>query len=129
MTATRHARSHPQHRNHRVRFDTGDQIIIGAAGALFGFGTLLWLTGEFAGRLFGDGSPGADPTELVGIVLRFATDPGDPASAWPAGGQGALPGPVPFYICLACLFLLGFVFGLGLWRMWRSPDGASGSLP
>jgi type IV secretion system protein VirD4 len=127
MRATSHPRSHPQSRHNGAGFDTSDQLIIGAAAALFGFGALLWLTGELAGRLFGDGSPGAEPAELLGIALRLATEPGDPAAAWPAGARNLLPGPVPFYICLACLLGLGFALALGLRRLWQSLDDASGS--
>ena len=112
-------------RYHRARFDTSDQIIVGAVLALFGLGTLLWLTGELAGRLFGDGSPGAKPSELVGIVLRFATDPSEPAAAWSGGARDVLPGPVAFYICLVCLLALGFVLALGLWRLLRSLDSGA----
>ena len=111
---------HSHSRHHRARFDTLDQIIVVAVLALFGLGTLLWLTGELAGRLFGDGSPGAEPSELVGIVLRFATDPGDPAAAWPAGAHNTLHSPVAFYFCLACLLVLGLVVALGTRQLWRS---------
>jgi hypothetical protein len=123
VRATSHPRSHPS-RHHRARFDTSDQIIFGAAATLFGSGTLLWLTGELAGRLFGDGSPGADPTELVGIVLPLVSDPGDPAAAWPGEARNVLPGPVLFYVCLLCLLGLGFALALGLRRLWHSPDDA-----
>jgi type IV secretion system protein VirD4 len=119
---TAHPRAYPQSRHHRAGFDTSDQIIIGAAAALFGLGALLWLSGELAGRLFGDGSPRAEPAELFGIALRFVTDPGDPAAAWPVGARNVLPGPIPFYICLVCLLALGFALTLGLWRVWRSLD-------
>jgi hypothetical protein len=117
-------RSHPS--RHRARFDTSDQIIFGVAATLFGFGTLLWLTGELAGRLFGDGAPGADLTELVGIVLRFVTDPGEPAAAWPGEARNVLPGPVQFYVCLLCLLGLGFALTLGLRHLWHFFGDAEG---
>ena len=44
----------------------------------------------------------------------YSIDRIDPAAAWPAGGHGALPGPVPFYTSLVFLFSLGFAFALGL---------------
>jgi type IV secretion system protein VirD4 len=120
VRATANSRSHPQSRHHRAGLDTSDQIIVAAVTALFCLGSLLWLTGELAGRLFGDGSPGAEPSELVGIALRFATDPGDPAAAWPVGSRSVLPGPLAFYSCGVVLLALAVAGAAGLWRLWRS---------
>jgi type IV secretion system protein VirD4 len=120
VRATANSRSHPQSRHHRAGLDTSDQIIVAAVTALFCLGSLLWLTGELAGRLFGDGSPGAEPSELVGIALRFATDPTDPAAAWPRGSRSVLPGPLAFYSCGVVLLALAVAGATGLWRLWRS---------
>ncbi len=121
MRTTTHPKSHPS-RHHRDGFDLSDQLIVAAVAALFGLGLVLWLTGELAGRLFGDGPPGAEASELVGIVARFATDPGDPAAAWPGGSRSALPAPLAFYSCLVFLLALALGTATGLWRLWRSLD-------
>jgi hypothetical protein len=39
-----------------------------------GLAAALWVADELAGRLPGEGSPGLDETELVGVALRFQID-------------------------------------------------------
>jgi amino acid permease len=88
---------------------------------------VLWATAELAGRLFGEGSPATQPTELVAIALRFATRLEDPAAAWPAAARQVLPGPLAFYFCLLLVLALVLSMTLGLWRAWRSLNDASPS--
>ena len=62
---------------------------------------LLWLAGELAGRLFEGTWPGTHVSDMAGVVVRFREHVSDPAAAWPAGEQKAIPGPTAFYATLA----------------------------
>lgn len=67
--------------------------------------TLLWLTGELAGRLFGGGWPGTHLGEMGRVLVQFRAHADDPAAAWPPPGRARIPGPVAFYATLAVLLV------------------------
>ncbi len=104
---------------------TSDQVLAGIGAAVGGLGAVLWATGELAGRLFGAGSPATDPSELVAIALRFASDPGDPAAAWPGAARDSLPGPLAFYFCGLVVVAVAAALVVGLVRAWRALNDAS----
>lgn len=68
-------------------------------------GTLLWLAGELAGGLFGDGWPKSSLGTIAGVLVRLQAHVGDPAAAWPAPERRLLPGPIAFYATLAMLLV------------------------
>lgn len=71
---------------------------------LLAFG--LWLCGQLAGVLFGDGWPDVSPVEAGGLLVRLPGHLGDPAAAWTADGRAGLPGAAGFYATAVLLATL-----------------------
>ncbi len=64
---------------------------------------LVWLWGEIAGAVFGQGWPAVDAGAVLDVLARLPTRLSNPASAWPATARSQLPGPSGFYLALALI--------------------------
>ncbi len=93
--ATPHGGASPQHPLETLAL----RLLAGLAAAA----ALLWLAGEFSGRLFGGAWPDVRASEMGAVLLRLPDHLRDPAAAWPAGAHGLIPGPLAFYVTLAAL--------------------------
>lgn len=80
-----------------------ENVILAIVFCLFCFGGVLFFTGEVSGRVFGGGSPRANPAEIPTIVLRWISNPMDPARAWPEGQQEHIPHAALFYLTMLVL--------------------------
>ena len=60
-----------------------EAVALWLLGVLIALGTLLWMTGEFAGRLFGGAWPHVRMSEMGSVVASFPRHIGEPADAWP----------------------------------------------
>ena len=57
-------------------------------------GFLMFTAGELSGILFSFDRPGAQPSDIPGIIGGVLSNPGKPSSGWPKEARGAVPGPV-----------------------------------
>jgi type IV secretion system protein VirD4 len=73
--------------------------------AAFAVGSILWLTGEVAGRLYAGAWPDIHPAEMGRVLVHFRAHVGDPAAAWPASQRTSIPGPAAFYATLAAILV------------------------
>jgi type IV secretion system protein VirD4 len=97
-----------------------EKAALWAVVAALGLGSVLWLTGEIAGRLFGGAWPGTPFPEMARVLVRLHAHAGAPAAAWPARERKLIPGAVAFYTTLAALLVpLGAVALLVLRRRLR----------
>lgn len=80
-------------------------------GIFLSAGFLTFTAGELSGILFNQDRPGAQPSDIPGIIGGVLTNPGDPAKGWPKAIRGAVPGAVPYYLTLLFL-IVGAVFAV-----------------
>jgi len=80
--------------------DVAVLVVIGAVSAV---ATAVWLWGEIAGALFGEGWPRVAPGQMASVLTRLPARLTDPGGAWPASIRGELPGPGGFLGALALL--------------------------
>jgi type IV secretion system protein VirD4 len=73
-----------------------ESIALGALAAVAAVTTLLWTTGEAAGRLFEGRWPSVGAADLGAVLARFPSHLADPAAAWPVTERTLHPGPGPF---------------------------------
>jgi type IV secretion system protein VirD4 len=64
-------------------------------------GLLAWTTGQLAGLVFGHTWLDLSPTDIASVLWQLPHHWNDPALAWPAQAQAALPGPVGMYATTA----------------------------
>lgn len=92
----------------------------------------IWLCGQIAGLLFGDGWPAVSLAEAGGLLVRLPGNLSDPARAWPADVRPGLPGATGFYATVALLTAALAVAAFALRRVVagtrrRGPRGVGGS--
>jgi type IV secretion system protein VirD4 len=66
-------------------------------------GVLVWLSGQFAGLLFGHTWLHLSAGDVAAILWRLPSTLDDPKLAWPTQARCALPGPVGLYFSAALL--------------------------
>jgi hypothetical protein len=98
-----------------------DTLLLVAIGTTVVVGGLVWLVGQLAGLLASGAWPDVPLSELPGILVRLCDHPSDPATAWPAGARGLLPGPLGMYATLAGILLLPVALGGLAWWLHRPP--------
>ena len=89
--------------------DLIERVLLLVVGGVVAAGTVLWGTGQLAGRLFGGAWPPVTAADMGGIVTAFGETPADPAQAWPPAARALLPGPFEFYAVLFALVLAAAV--------------------
>ncbi len=98
---------------------------------LLAMGTALVLSAAFlvgahlAARLAGDGRFGADLADAAKAIWQLPSTLADPAAAWPPEQQGALPGPLVYYLCLGLVVGVAAVLVVLIHRAWRAVGGGS----
>jgi type IV secretion system protein VirD4 len=95
-----------------------EELALGVASVVVGFGAVCWAAGEVAGRLASGAWPGTRASEMGGVLLRLAARPEDPAAAWPARVRGSLPGPLGFWALVIGLVGCGLLAVLGARALW-----------
>ncbi|GAA2405171.1 hypothetical protein GCM10010191_11210 [Actinomadura vinacea] len=73
-------------------------------------GMMLWLSGQLSGVLSGHGWPDSSAGDIWSILLGVVEKPGDPAAAWPSGGEDVGPAWLLYGILL--LFVLALIWSL-----------------
>ncbi|GAB3856453.1 type IV secretory system conjugative DNA transfer family protein [Dactylosporangium cerinum] len=82
-------------------------LVVGGGG--FVIGLLLWLAGQLAALLSGNGWPDAGPGDALKILLKFLRDPSHPALAWPEAARSAF-GPTWLFLFILVIFLAGAAY-------------------
>jgi type IV secretion system protein VirD4 len=100
-----------------------DTAIIVLVAALVGVCSFVWVWGELAGGLFGNGWPRVGVSDVLEVIVRLPARLSRPSAAWPSAMRTRLPGADGFYAALAILLALA---GLVLALVTR---GAGGVLP
>jgi hypothetical protein len=101
-----------------------DGVLLVAVGVVMALVGLVWLAGQVAGLLAGDGWPEVSVAELPCILARLPKHLADPAGAWPAAVRGRLPGPGSMYATLALLLAVPVLLGtLAVWLRRRRSTG------
>jgi type IV secretion system protein VirD4 len=75
----------------------GDQLLAAGLGVGAVASGLVWATGQLAGLVFGHTWLHLDPADVASMLGSLPHHLGDPAMAWPAPAQRALPGPAGMY--------------------------------
>jgi hypothetical protein len=101
--------------------EANEILLFVAIGTVVVVGGLVWLTGQLAGLLASGTWPHVAVAELPGILVRLREHAGDPATAWPAGVRGRLPGPLGMYATLAGVLLTPVALGALAWWLHRPP--------
>lgn len=105
----------------RTSSDPITDLLVRAAAAAAVPVTLVWATGQLAGRLWSGAWPDVHPGHALGVLLRLPGRLDDPARAWPAETQALLPGAMEMYGTLVALFLaLVGLAGVGVWGWMRA---------
>jgi type IV secretion system protein VirD4 len=89
--------------NARSSSQVPDRALVAALGIVLLPAIFVWLWGEVAGVLFGDGWPHIGGAQLARVLLSIPRHVGDPRAAWPVTLRGGLPGAAGFYAALALL--------------------------
>jgi hypothetical protein len=97
----------------------GDQLLAAGLGVGAAASGLMWATGQLAGLAFGHTWLELDPAEVARVLVQLRHHLNDPALAWPATAQQALPGPAGMYASFAAT--TAGVAGTtgGLMRLWQ----------
>ena len=93
-------------------------------GGLITLGTLLWITGQLSGRLFGGSWPHVQAVAMGSVVVALPHHLGDPDDAWPVPSRVLIPGPVAFYGTFGAV--LAPVIAMVIWLMSRRRDRRNG---
>lgn len=80
---------------------------------------------HLAARLAGDGSFRAGLADAAQAIWKLPSTSGDPAAAWGPEHQGALPGPVAYYLYLGLAVAVAAGISLLLHRAWRALNGGA----
>jgi type IV secretion system protein VirD4 len=97
----------------------GDQLLAAGLGLTAGAGGLVWASGQLAGLAFGHAWLDLDPAEVAGVLWNLPHHLGDPAAAWPAPAQQALPGPAGMYGSFAATTAAASTVAGGAMRLWQ----------
>jgi type IV secretion system protein VirD4 len=103
-----------------------ENLGIAAIAAIIGVGMVFWATGAISARLVGNttvSSPGAMPTILAGVV----SNPMQPAAAWPAADEAAIPGAFLFWLVFLVLVGAAGTAVFYLYRIFGDGGGGMGS--
>jgi type IV secretion system protein VirD4 len=97
----------------------GDQLLAAGLGLTAAAGGLVWASGQLAGLVFGHTWLDLDPAEVAGVLWNLPDHLSDPAAAWPAPAQQALPGPVGMYGSFAATTAAASTAAGGAMRLWQ----------
>jgi hypothetical protein len=101
-----------------------DAVLLVGIGVVIALVSLVWLAGQVAGLLAGDGWPKVPLAGLPGILVRLPEHLGDPAAAWPAAVRGRLPGAALMYATFGLLLAVPALLGtLAVWLRRRRTSG------
>jgi type IV secretion system protein VirD4 len=102
----------------------GDDLLtglaIGGVLALVAAVGVHYLVAQTAALVFAHRSLPVPMSDAGAALAGMPDHLGDPAAAWPAAAQAALPGPVGYYACLALVLAIAAAAGLAGLRLWRA---------
>jgi type IV secretory pathway TraG/TraD family ATPase VirD4 len=84
-------------------------VVAGLGTLIFTSGLMMWLSGQLSGLVWGNGWPSSELADIIPLIGRVATNPGDLHGAWPPGARAAL-GPIWLILLFFALF-----FALLIW--------------
>lgn len=85
-------------------WDPAHVVALLVLASVLGAGFVVVATGELAGRIAGNGSPGLRLSDATGVLARLPSTLDDPRGAWPMPGRQRLPEAPVMY--LSALLLL-----------------------
>lgn len=100
-------------------------IIFAVVSAFVALSLLFFVAGEVSGIIFKLHRPGAPASAIFQVAAGVVSNPGDPASAWPAAYESKIPGPIPYYLTLLGLIIgafFAFKFAREFWQGTRRKD-------
>jgi type IV secretion system protein VirD4 len=100
-------------------FTSGDQLLAAGLGVGAAASGLAWATGQLAGLVFGHAWLHLDPADVAGVLWSLPHHLADPAMAWPAPAQQALPGPAGMYATFTATTTAAAGLAGGAMRLWQ----------
>jgi type IV secretion system protein VirD4 len=97
----------------------GDQLLAAGLGVGAAASGLVWATGQLAGLVFGHTWLHLDPADVASMLGSLPHHLGDPAMAWPAPAQRALPGPAGMYGAFTATTAGAAGVAGGVMRLWQ----------
>jgi type IV secretion system protein VirD4 len=97
----------------------GDQLLAAGLGVGAVASGLVWATGQLAGLVFGHTWLHLDPADVASMLGSLPHHLGDPAMAWPAPAQRALPGPAGMYGAFTATTAGAAGVAGGVMRLWQ----------
>lgn len=99
---------------------SNENMIFAAIGVLFALSAVFWLAGSVSARIAGNPAPTTSFSNMPAVLIALASDPGNPANAWPQADRGSIPTAFTFYFVLTVMVVLGFVAVVGSIRLWQA---------
>src|SRR5215211_3759344 len=97
----------------------GDQLLAAGLGVGAAASGLVWASGQLAGLAFGHTWIELDPAEVAHVLVQLRLHLNDPALAWPAAAQEALPGPTGMYASFVAATAGVVGAAGGVMRLWQ----------
>ena len=89
------------------RNDPLTDLALRAGAVVAAFGVVTWATGQITARLASGRWMHLPASQMVAVVPRLMSHPGDPAHAFPKPARLLVPGPVAFWSVFVILGLVG----------------------
>lgn len=105
------------------RDDLFTNVVLGGMMVLVAVVGVNYLAAQIAALVFGHRSLPISMADAGAVLARMPNHLGDPAAAWPATAQAALPGPVGYYASLTLVLATVAAAGLGSTHLLRAAGG------
>ena len=99
---------------------SNENLIFALIGVLIALSALFWFNGVMSARIAGNPAPTASLGDMPGIMIALASDPENPADAWPPADRASIPDAFTFYFVLIVMIVLLFVAVLGSMKLWQT---------
>ena len=107
----------------------GDQLLAAGLGVGVAASGLVWASGQLAGLAFDQTWLELDPAEVASVLWQLRHHLDDPALAWPASAQKALPGPAGMYGAFVATTAGAAGATGGVMRLWQRAGLGSPTAP
>lgn len=103
-----------------------ENFFLGAIGVVFGVSVLLEAAGWVSAEIVSGQAPSASVADMPTVLARLASNPMDPAAAWPAADRDVMPGAFTFYTVAIVMVAVLVFAGLGVYRTFQNMSGGGG---